>query len=370
MDFSGATAIDLFCGCGGMSWGLSAAGVDIRLGVDLDPKYIRSYRANFGEHRTWNDDIRSISPKALLERAGLRKGQLDLLVGGPPCQGFSKNTPVAERTWDSDNNLLVREFLRIVEGADPRFLVMENVAEMKNGFGGRFTNQVRQELAKLGYNLLDHVFDASEYGLPQKRRRAFFIAARGDIGLVIPPKTHSDSEFEKQGLFPLQDKVTVWDAIGDLPALRHGETYKDGPYPTEPKTQYQAKMRANSETLTSHTARKLSGIQFERLSSIAPGQGHKDLPEHLKVSGGYSGVYGRLTEDSVCPTITRWVFHPGSGRWGHPRDIRTLTLREVARVQGFTDEFCLEGSYNDVCGQLGNAVPPMLMDVVLECFRS
>lgn len=367
MNFKGANAIDLFSGCGGMSWGLQAAEIDVRLGVDLDRKYIRSYRANFGEERTWQCDIRDVSATQILERAGLKKGQLDLLVGGPPCQGFSKNTPVSARSWDSDNNLLVREYLRIVEGTKPAHLIMENVAEMKNGFGGLFTEQIRIELAKLGYSLLDHVFNASDYGLPQNRRRAFFVASKDRVDLRIPPITHTDKEREKSDLFPLERKVTVWDAIGDLPSLKHGEQFDDAPYPSPAKTAFQKFIRADSKTLTSHVARRLSDIQYQRLSSIEPGQGHKDLPNHLRVRGGYSGVYGRLTKNSICPTITRWVFHPGSGRWGHPEDIRTLTLREVARIQGFTDDFAFEGSYNDICGQLGNAVPPMLMSTILEC---
>ena len=112
--------------------------------------------------------------------------------------------------------------------------------------------------------------------------------------------------------------------------------------------------------MTSHEARRLSARQFDRISSLAPGQAHADLPERLRVRSGYSGAYGRLTKEMTAPTITRWVFHPGSGRWGHPVDLRTLTIREAARLQGFHDDFEFVGGFNQQAGQVGNAVPPLL----------
>jgi DNA (cytosine-5)-methyltransferase 1 len=107
-------------------------------------------------------------------------------------------------------------------------------------------------------------------------------------------------------------------------------------------------------------------MQFARLNALKPGQGLRDLPIDLQTKGGYSGAYGRLTKDMVAPTITRWVFHPGSGRWGHPKDIRVLTIREVARIQSFPDSFEFIGSYNDQAGQLGNAVPPILIKALID----
>lgn len=368
--FFGATVVDLFCGCGGMSSGLADEGLEILLGVDLNKKYIPSFRENFGASRTLEADIRECDPAQLLTRLGLDRGELDFLVGGPPCQGFSKNTPVSKRTWDSSNNLLVKEFIRLVEGLFPKNIIMENVAEMQRGFGGIFSETVIQKFNELGYEVLDHIFDASDYGLPQKRRRAFFLATREKLNLSIPPKTHFDRSKQEDDLFSVPDKTSVWDAIGDLPPLEHGAVWATSDYPQAPQTEYQKLMRAKSETLTFHKTRKLSEIQYKRLSSLLPGQAHKDLPEDLQVKGGYSGVYGRLTKNMVCPTITRWVFHPGGGRWGHPVDTRTISLREIARLQGFGDHYKFSGSYNDICGQLGNAVPPLLMKTIINCFSS
>jgi DNA (cytosine-5)-methyltransferase 1 len=367
--------IDIFCGCGGMSWGLHKLGFNILLGIDVNDKYIQSFTRNFGEAKTLLGDLREISGRDVLKRLGLQRGELEFLVGGPPCQGFSKNTPRGARLIESDNNLLVREYLRFADEVYPKNLVIENVAEMKKGFEGQYTEEIFKELQTRGYNVVSHVFDASNYGIPQRRKRAFFVASRVRKKLVIPPITHADklnkSKIDNLDLFtdPIKPKVSVFDAISDLPRLTHTDGTYDGEYLNDPNSEYQEEMRSNSTFILNHTARKMSDIQFKRLSSLEPGQGLKDLPENLRTKGGYSGAYGRLTWDMICPTITRWVFHPGSGRWGHPEDIRTLSLRETARIQSFSDDFIFEGTYNDIAGQLGNAVPPKLMQVVMKTFR-
>ena len=367
--------IDIFCGCGGMSWGLHKMGFDVLLGIDVNEKYIQSFTRNFGEEKTLLGDLRQISGKEVLERVGLKRGELEFLVGGPPCQGFSKNTPRSARLIDSDNNLLVREYLRFADEVFPQNLVIENVAEMKKGFEGQYTDEIFEELHSRGYEVISHVFDASDYGIPQRRKRAFFIASRVGKKITIPTITHKDKpknsiedDYDLFGESILQ-KINLSDAISDLPRLKHTDGTYSGDYLTEPKSEFQKEMRSASVELTNHTARKMSDIQYKRLSSLEPGQGLRDLPKDLQTKGGYSGAYGRLTWDMVCPTITRWVFHPGSGRWGHPEDIRTLTLRETARIQSFSDDFEFEGTYTVIAGQLGNAVPPKLMQVVIKSFN-
>ena len=167
----------------------------------------------------------------------------------------------------------------------------------------------------------------------------------------------------------MPDHVTVWEAIGDLPSLAHGEGSESCEYACEPFSDFQRMMRNGSKMMSNHIARLLQPTQYARLASLDPGQGMKDLPPHLQTKGGYSGAYARLTKDMVAPTITRWVFHPGSGRWGHPVDIRTLTIREVARIQGFPDSFNFVGSFTQRAGQLGNAVPPLLAQRIVEAMR-
>ena len=160
--------------------------------------------------------------------------------------------------------------------------------------------------------------------------------------------------------------LNVWDAISDLPSLNHGEGLDISTYATKPQSEYQKLMKNPDNFVKNHIAKPLRPLQFERISSLNPGQGLRDLPKHLQTKGGYSGAYGRLTKDMIAPTITRWVFHPGSGRWGHPVDLRMITIREAARIQGFPDNFEFIGSYNQQAGQLGNAVPPLLIKKIIE----
>ena len=179
------TVVDIFAGCGGMSWGLQQCGYDVLLGIDNNPKYLQTFRRNFGEKRSLEIDIRLCEGKEILKMTNLERGELELLVGGPPCQGFSKNTPVRNRTLDSENNVLMREFLRLSREMFPQNIIMENVAEMKNGFGGEYTELIKTQLKELGYELIHHVFDASDYGIPQRRRRAFFLATRMGYSFVF-----------------------------------------------------------------------------------------------------------------------------------------------------------------------------------------
>ena len=231
---------------------------------------------------------------------------------------------------------------------------------MRNGFSGQFNDEVIMRLDRAGYKVTGMTLNAAEYGVPQLRRRAFFLGMKGSTTLEKPSPTHSDIASQIQ-LFKKPNFVTVWEAIGDLPSVHHGEGQDPCEYACEPFSEYQKKIRNNNGKVHNHVARSLKQTQFERLASLRPGQGLKDLPPELKVRGGYSGAYGRLTKGMVARTITRWVFHPGSGRWGHPVDIRTLTIREAARLQGFDDGYRFVGSFVQQAGQIGNAVPPLLV---------
>jgi DNA (cytosine-5)-methyltransferase 1 len=354
-------AIDLFSGCGGITCGLQRAGFDVIAGFDCEESYIQTYAHNFGNDRAHCVDLRNIDPIETMNALGVGVGELDLLAGGPPCQGFSKNVPRSKRSAESANNLLIHTFLNFVEKIKPRSVLMENVAEMKNGFDQRYSEALVEQLGALGYGVAHHVVVAADFGVPQRRRRAFFMAVRGSTP-QFPSPTHTES-LSHADFFDLRRRhVTVWEAIGDFPSLAHGEGQEFCGYASKPTSDYQKIVRNGSKRVRNHVARHLAPIQYERLSSLMPGQGIKDLPEHIRPNGGYSGAYGRLTEDMIAPTITRWVFHPGSGRWGHPRDIRVLTIREAARIQGFPDDFEFVGTYNEQAGQVGNAVPPLLAE--------
>lgn len=359
------TAIDLFCGCGGISVGLRSAGFEVLAGVDINEKYISSFTKNFPESLTVTKDINQIPPSEFLDMIGLRKGELTLLAGGPPCQGFSKNVPRKYRYLEDDRNQLIRTYLDYCEYMQPAMILMENVAEMRNGFNQAYTQEIESRLEAAGYTVHHAVLTAADYGVPQMRHRAFFMANRVDVKLTTPPPTHLPlGDNKTSDLFGANNYVKVWDAISDLPSLKHGESMVPGKYISTPQNDFQKKIRSNSSNFPNHVARKLSDIQYSRISKLEPGQGLRDLPKELQVKGGFSGAYGRLTKDMVAPTITRWVFHPGSGRWGHPVDLRTLSIREIARIQSFPDQYEFTGTFVDQAGQLGNAVPPLLAEAV------
>jgi DNA (cytosine-5)-methyltransferase 1 len=353
-------AVDLFCGCGGISAGLQSAGFEILAGVDNEERYFSTFARNFPEAICLGSNLAEIEPDDLMNTIGVHRGELDVLAGGPPCQGFSKNVPRRYRNLDNPNNLLIRSFLKHCEAFMPRFVLMENVAEMKSGFDESFTNEILLRLKNAGYEVSHAVLNAANFGIPQRRRRAFFLASRDGSLPEFPNPTHHKPTNDRV-LFDGPFHVSVWDAIGDLPSIGNGQGVEPCEYACKPFSEYQRAMRNGSRKVSNHVALKLRPMQVARLEALKPGQGLKDLPDHLKVNGGYSGAYGRLTRDMIAPTITRWVFHPGSGRWGHPEDVRILTIREAARIQGFEDRFVFTGTYNQQAGQLGNAVPPYLI---------
>lgn len=353
------TVIDLFSGCGGISWGLAPRGFHVVAGADTWDVALRTFKRNHTRAAAMEVDLSTLDPDDFARSLKLKRGELDVLVGGPPCQGFSKNVPASRRFLEDDKNLLVRSFLRFVERLRPKVVLMENVAEIVNAFDGAFTGEIRTLLDRWGYEADVRVLDATKHGVPQRRRRAFFFANRAGKRVRFPDDTHEDAEMGGD-LFGLTPVVTVWDAIGDLPPLRAGEGESPMDYARPAATTYQAAMRSSTDVLYDHVARPLRPTQLARLRSITEGQGAKDLPDHLKPKSHYSGAYGRLGRFDIAPTITRWVFHPGSGRFGHPTDDRVITIREAARLQSFSDDFVFEGSYLQKAGQVGNAVPPAL----------
>jgi|TARA_Y100000310_G_scaffold201049_1_gene201130 DNA (cytosine-5)-methyltransferase 1 len=357
-------AVDLFCGCGGISAGLRMAGFDVIAGADSEPKYMATFAHNFEDKRSYQIDLSSKSSDELMKKLSITEGSLDLLVGGPPCQGFSKNVPRKYRYLTDENNLLTKAFLNYCESIRPRMVLMENVAEMESGFERAYSDEIINRLNGLGYTVTEAALNAADYGVPQRRRRAFFLANRDGLRFEIPKPTHRPPSDQFDLLRATH--VSVWEAIGDLPSLDHGEMPERSEYACEPHSDYQRLMRNGSKAVANHVARRLRPTQYARLAALGPGQGLKDLPPELRVKSGYSGAYGRLTKDMVAPTITRWVFHPGSGRWGHPVDIRTLSIREIARIQGFPDSFEFVGTFTDQAGQLGNAAPPLLIECIAE----
>lgn len=351
------TVVDLFSGCGGMSWGLHLAGFDVRAAVDEWPRALETFSINHPSAFTYDGDIRLLDPARVLADIGLGPGQLDVLIGGPPCQGFSKNVVARHRFLDDPRNQLYKEFLRFVREMAPRVVVMENVAELYNAYSGSVREEIVASLSEMGYSSSAAVLTAADYGVPQRRRRCFIVASRGDESPRFPQPSHVR---DAGSLLSMEEAyVSAWDAISDLPSLDAGSTGTS--HEVTPRNDYQTWVRNGAREFCNHFAKKMSPIQQARYDALEPGQGIKDLPDHLRPKSGYSGAYGRLDFESIAPTITRWVFHSGSGRFGHPKQRRLITMREAARIQSFTDDFKFLGSRNEVAGQIGNAVPPLLM---------
>ncbi len=355
------TVIDLFSGCGGMSWGLHKAGFNILAGIDIWDKALQTFQLNHPTACTIEADITNLNPNSVMRSLELKQGDLDCIIGGPPCQGFSKNVPAAYRFLGDSRNQLFRDFLRFVEAMLPKVVVMENVAEIYNAYKGEVRREIIENLHQLGYKVEVAVLYAPDYGVPQRRRRCFFFASRSGINPVLPPPTFGPKR-ELTLFGDIKQYHSAWSAISDLPVLENGEGYEPMQYDQPLQNEYQAAMRRDSEVLYDHITRELRPKQYSRIASLKPGQGIKDLPEELRPKSGYSGAYGRLDFEMIAPTITRWVFHPGSGRFCHPREIRLLTIREAARLQSFSDDFRFRGTYINKSHQVGNAVPPLIME--------
>lgn len=339
--------LDLFCGCGGMSWGLAKKGFHIVAGIDIWDVALKTYADNHKNAKAIKLDIADADPVEVLKNIGVDPQAIDVVVGGPPCQGFSKNVPASWRFLEDSKNQLYKAYLRFVKAIKPRVAIIENVAEIYNAFHGVVRREIIAALEEYGYDVNVRIIDMSHYGIPQKRRRCFFFASKA--GMPSFPD-------EYEGI------LSGWDAISDLPIVHQGEGYDGMCYDREPLNDFQRYMRKDSEALYNHVANVMRPMQTARIASIGPGQGMKDLPPELQVKSGYSGAYGRLDYTSVAQTITRWVFHIGSGRFAHPREVRGLTMREAARIQTFSDDFHFFGSRNDQAGQIGNAVPPLFME--------
>ncbi|MCP4361085.1 MAG: DNA cytosine methyltransferase [Chloroflexi bacterium] len=356
------TVIDLFSGCGGMSWGLHKRGFRTLAGIDKWDIALETFKLNHPDAETFNANLTELEPQQVMNKLGLRQGDLDCLIGGPPCQGFSKNVPAAYRFLEDSRNLLFRHYLNYVRELRPKVVFMENVAPIYNAYNGAVRDEIIETLETLGYKINAKVIWAHHYGVPQRRQRAFFFASRTEVMPSFPRPMFAKEE--TRTLFEIIRKYrSAWSAISDLPVLQNGDGFEPMSYDSPPLNEYQEMMRFDSEKLYDHITRKLRPKQFARISSIGPGEGLKNLPEEIRPKSGYSGAYGRLDFEMVAPTITRWVFHPGSGRFSHPREARSITIREAARIQSFSDDFRFVGKYIEKSHQVGNAVPPLLMQL-------
>lgn len=365
-------SVDLFAGAGGLTEGFRQAGFAPLAANDFDADAAATFKHNFPEAPFIDGPIGDITDKKFRELADVKVGELDVLLGGPPCQAFSVYNH--QRGFHDERSGLFREYLRVVEAFMPKTVVMENVTGMTSLDGGRAIEEIHSKLAGLGYKVEHRILRAEDFGVPQERRRIFFLGSR--VGPVDwPTPSHGDiADLLSSHLKPF---VTVADAIGDLPPLDMGEGSDElRRYTRQAKCEYQRLMREGSEGVTNHYAPQLGGINIERLKYIPQGGSWRDLPPRLLPAGmkrarrsDHTKRYGRLDPTGLFSTIlTKADLHWGA--YIHPDQERTLTVRECARAQAFPDRFVFRGSRVDQYKQVGNAVPPLLAKCVAEMVRN
>ena len=355
------TAIDLICGAGGLSEGFRQAGFHVLAGQDYDACAGETFAATHHEADFLGGPIQHVTAEHLLARSGLQRGDVDALVGGPPCQGYSVYNH--QRGAGDPRAGLFREYLRIVEGVFPRWLVMENVTGITSIAGGGIVDEIRTAMHALGYRVEMRVLKAEMFGVPQERRRVFFVATRTDAPILFPAPTHGPE---------LQPFVTVWDAISDLPLLKNGENAPPTVYALPPQNGYQAMLRGDSRLALNHSASRLASINEQRMRHIPPGGSWRDIPHDLLPAGmrrakrsDHTKRYGRPRKtDLACTILTKCDVHWGA--YIHPVQNRAFTVREAARLQSFPDTFAFQGSRTEQYVQVGNAVPPLLGKRVAE----
>ncbi len=371
------TAIDLFSGAGGISIGLHAAGFDVLLASDWDAASARTHRRNFPESPFIEGDIREVSGRKILSKARIAPRELDLLIGGPPCQGFSI---IGARVVHDERNDLFRDFLRIADALKPKCIVIENVPGLATLARGAILKEILDGFRRLGYTVGFAELLAAQYGVPQMRWRMVFVGFRKDLdiapGMGFPKPTHGRrgiGELIPNCTIPPQDMagfITAREAIGDLPAVEPGEIVSI--YPGQPQCAYQHEMRAGLDTeLFNHYAPKLSPQNMARIAALKQGQNWRDLPLELLPEGmrralrkDHTRRYSRMSWNGVPRSIITRFRDPKSGEYTHPDQQRTISIREAARIQSFPDRFAFEGSYSEQYDQVGNAVPPKLAQAI------
>ena len=345
------TAIDLFSGCGGLTSGLRSAGFEVLAAIEKDSDSANTYTANHRSVVVYNKDIRRVTAKSLLERLGLEKGELDLVAGCPPCQGFTRLTEKSLR--NDPRNELIYEYLRFVRVLRPQVCMLENVPGLLSR-GKEIFDDFCAGVESLGYIINCQVLELADYGVPQFRKRLVMLAGLGRK-IEIPPPTHCD---------PLAGRTasqrpwrTVQQAIRFLPRPPRRSRVVAGK--THPRYRW-------------HFSRDITrDVRLRLLYAIDSGKGRVALPPSLRLKchqrhpNGYYDVYGAMSWDSPSPTITSGCTNASKGRFGHPSSPRPLTATEAAKLQTFPLTYKFEGSgLESVAVQIGNALPKRFATVI------
>ena len=345
MDINKYIGIDIFSGAGGLSLGAINAGINIPFAIEKDKSSAQTFKRNHPETEVIESDIREIAPKSLeIENPFI-------IFGGPPCQGFSTSNRQT-RTLDNKNNTLFEEFVRFVRELSPEWFLFENVEGIVSFNKGKTIAEIKKSFEELGYKLASNVLTASDYGVPQNRNRYIMVGNKSGIEFKFPEK--------------LEEKISVFEAICDLPDLKNGQMEKALPYNGD-ASQYGKKLRNGSKMALQNFVSRNQDYVIERYKYIKPGQNWRAIPAHLmenyKVRDNcHSGIYKRLDPDKPSVVISNYR----KNMLIHPTQDRGLSVREAARIQSFPDDFVFEGTLMHIQQQIGNAVPPLLAEAIFK----
>ena len=291
--------LDLFAGVGGMSYGFEKAGFEIVGAIEFEKSIAESMQRNHQNTKVFIDDIKNLSPESVKRQIG----NIDVIVGGPPCQGFSLKGK--RLGLNDERNFLFKEYIKYVEFFQPKYFVIENVTGIMSSNNGYFVNEIVNAFEQIGYKLNYGILDASNFGVPQKRKRAIFLGTKMSDDIKLPATE-----------IPEGKKVTVWEAISDLAYLNSGEGEFESDYQKSPESEYQRQMRNGSKKLYNHVATTHSSIAIDRLKRIPPEKGKEFLKE--KISSTFGQTWGRLEKNKPSPTIITRFDTPSNGKNSHP----------------------------------------------------
>lgn len=350
------SVVDLFCGCGGFSKGFEQAGYEIKLGIDLWEDATITYRHNFPKACVLNKDITSINGYDILDSANLSSEDVDVIIGGPPCQGFSVS---GHRLIDDPRNRLYKSFVEIVSQVRPKVFVMENVPGLIRLFNGIFAEQVIADFSEAGYHVDMKILSAENYGVPQQRKRVFFVGLNKDKISNSTSFTFPVPEFGADtGILP----VTCYEAISDLDFVPDDKVLGEClDYVLPATSNYQRLMRKGSTKILNHSITLHTSKTKSIIAMVPDGGNYKSLPEELWSTRKVNIAWTRMCSKKPCFTIDT-----GHNHHFHYRANRVPTVRESARIQSFPDTFEFLGIKTSQLKQVGNAVPPLLAQAIAK----
>ena len=319
--------IDLFSGAGGFSLGFDRLGFKNIFSVDIQKDFCQTYKANFPKHTLIEKDITTLSNEEIIKLTS--KTDVDVVIGGPPCQGFSIAGNIGRKFIDDPRNRLFQEFVRVVKVTTPKYFVMENVARLYTHNKHLTRKEIIADFNALGYTVECKILNSADYGVPQVRKRVIFIGSRVSDEIIFPEISHTEHK-------------TVKEALSNLPKLKSGE----------------------ESTLINHKAMNHTQQMLDKMGFLKDGEGREKIPTNLRPKSGDVRKYIKYNSSKPSITITgdmRKVFHPF--------DNRALTVRELARIQTFPDDFEFKSSSIAQQQQVGNAVPPLMAEAIAKAIK-